>query len=81
LLSLEGSIIPDTTKALTDQSKAIKDHEVLRCGNNIAKVTAPTSSRAAFRYVVNLELKTCSCRLWQVSGKPCKHAFSIHSKA
>jgi hypothetical protein len=79
-MSLEGSIIPDITKALTDQSKAIKDHEVLRCGNNTAEVTAPTSSGAAFRYAVNLELKTCSCRLWQVSGKPCKHALAFIAK-
>jgi hypothetical protein len=61
-MSIEASIILDITKALTAQSKTIKDHEVLRCGNNTAEVTAPTSSGVAFRYVVNLELKTCSCR-------------------
>jgi hypothetical protein len=80
IMSMEGSMIPDITKALTTQSKAIKDHEVLRCGNNIAEVTAPTSSGATFRYAVNLELKTCSCRLWQVSGKPCKHALAFIAK-
>ena len=79
-MSMEGSIIPDITKALIAQSKSIKDHEVLRCANNTAEVTAPTSSGAAFRYAVKLELKTCSCRLWQVSGKPCKHALAFIAK-
>nr|GEV24541.1 splicing factor [Tanacetum cinerariifolium] len=27
-------------------------------------------------YVVNLCLKTCSCRLWQLSGVPCTHAVA-----
>jgi len=79
-MSMEGSIIPDITKALIAQSKSIKDHEVLRCANNTAEVTAHTSSGAVFRYAVNLELKTCSCRPWQVSGKPCKHALAFIAK-
>ena len=79
-MSMEGSIIPNITKALIAQSKDIKDHEVLRCGNNTAKVTAPTSSGASFRYAVNLELKTCSCRLWQLSRKPCKHSLAFIAK-
>ena len=79
-MSMEGSIIPNITKALTAQSKDIKDHEVLRCGNKTAEVTAPTSSGSSYRYAVNLELKTCSCRLWQVSEKPCKHALAFIAK-
>ena len=79
-MSMEGNIIPDITKALTAQSKSVKDHEVLRCANNPAEVAASTSLGAAFRYAVNLELKTCSCRLWQVSGKPCKHALAFIAK-
>jgi hypothetical protein len=67
-MSMEGNITPDITKAVTAQSKAIKDHEVLRCGNSTTEVTTPISSRAAFRYVVNLEFKTCSCRLWRVES-------------
>jgi len=75
--SMEGKIIPSITKALTAQSKAIKDCEVLRCGHGTAEVSAPTKSGALFRYAVNLELKTCSCRAWQVSGKPCRHALAF----
>ena len=30
-----------------------------------------------FRYVVNLEDKTCTSRTWQLFGKPCKHALAF----
>ncbi|XP_039828682.1 uncharacterized protein LOC120690177 isoform X5 [Panicum virgatum] len=78
--SIEGKIIPSITKALTTQSKAIKDCEVLRCGHGTTEVNAPTKSGVLFRYAVNLELKTCSCRAWQVSGKPCRHALAFIAK-
>ena len=29
---------------------------------------------------VNLEQKTCTCRAWQVTGKPCSHALSFLAK-
>lgn len=79
-MSMEGRIIPSITKALIDQSKAIKDCEVLRCAHGTAEVTTPTKSGALFRHSVNLENKTCSCRAWQVSGKPCRHALVFIAK-
>lgn len=79
-MSMEGRIIPSITKALIDQSKAIKDCEVLRCAHGTAEVTAPTKSGALFRHSVNLENKTCSCRAWQVSGKPCRHVLVFIAK-
>ena len=33
-----------------------------------------------FRHAVNLEEKTCSCRAWQVTGKPCSHALTFIAK-
>jgi hypothetical protein len=77
-MKIEGKIIPTINQALTAQRKAIKDCEVLRCGQGTAEVTAPTKSGALFRYAVNLELKTCSCRAWQVSGKPCRLSREVH---
>jgi hypothetical protein len=32
---------------------------------------------SGFRFVVNLHERTCSCRKWQVSGIPCKHAIAF----
>ena len=29
-----------------------------------------------FKYSVNLKEKTCSCRKWDLTGIPCKHACS-----
>jgi hypothetical protein len=61
--------------ALNYKAKSIKDHEVLTCGAGNAEVTVNI-----FRYVVNLSQKTCSCRAWQVTGKPCTHALAFISK-
>ena len=33
-----------------------------------------------FRHAVNLDEKTCSCRAWQVTGKPCSHALAFIAK-
>jgi hypothetical protein len=69
---IEGRIIPSITTDLTAQSKAAKNHEVLRCADVTAEVTVSTITHA-----VNLEHKTCTCRAWQVSGKPCSHALAL----
>jgi hypothetical protein len=50
------------------------ESEVVECSEKIAEVTALWGS--GFRFVV-LHERTCSCRKWQVSGIPCKHAISF----
>uniref|UniRef100_A0A0A9D9J3 SWIM-type domain-containing protein n=1 Tax=Arundo donax TaxID=35708 RepID=A0A0A9D9J3_ARUDO len=77
---MEGKIIPSISKALKAQSKAIKDHEVLRVGDDTAEVFASTSSGLLWRHAVNLKNKTCSCRAWQVTEKPCNHALAFISR-
>ena len=57
------------------KSKSIKDHEVLICGAGTAKVTVNR-----FRHAINLEQKICTCRAWQVTGKPCSHALAFIAK-
>jgi hypothetical protein len=32
---------------------------------------------SGFRFVVNLHDRICSCRQWQVTGIPCKHAIAF----
>ncbi len=73
--NMEGIIIPAITNALNAKSKAIKDHEVLICGAMTAEVTVST-----IRHAVNLGQKTCTCRVWQVTGKPCSHALAFIAK-
>jgi len=73
--NMSGVIIPAITNALNAKTKTIKDHDVLICGAGTAEVTVNK-----FRHAVNLELKTCSCRVWQVTGKPCSHALAFIAK-
>jgi hypothetical protein len=60
---------------LNAKSKTIKDHEVLICGPGTSEVTV-----SKVRHGVNLVEKTCSCRTWQVTGKPCTHALAAIAK-
>ena len=36
-----------------------------------------TSNETGRKYLVNLDLRTCSCRAWQSTGYPCSHALSV----
>jgi hypothetical protein len=49
--------------------------EVEECSEDVAEVTAMRGS--GFRFVVNLQERTCTCRKWQVSDIPCKHALAF----
>src|SRR5438105_4345461 len=72
---MSGVIIPSITNALNAKTKTIKDHDVLICGAGTTEVTVNK-----FRHAINLKLKTCSCRVWQVTGKPCSHALAFIAK-
>jgi hypothetical protein len=54
-----------------------RDHdlEVVAFSNDVDEVTVLRGS--GFRFVVNLNGKTCSCREWQVCGIPCIHAIAF----
>jgi hypothetical protein len=70
-----GRTIPHITRTLNKQSKNMKGHEVLICGNSIAEVIV-----AAVRHAVNLGEKTCSCRTSQVCEKSYNHALGAIAK-
>jgi hypothetical protein len=70
--NMNGGIIPSIIETLNDQSKAIKDHEVVKIGDGTAEVTVSN-----IRHAVNLEQRSCTCRSWQVTGKPCSHALAF----
>ena len=73
--NMTGTIIPSIIAALNAKVKSIKDHEVLICGAGCAEVTVNR-----FRHAINLEHHTCTCRAWQVTGKPCTHALAFIAK-
>ena len=71
---LQGLILPHIIKELNEQSREV-NLEVEECSEEVAEVTAMGGS--GFRFIVNLQERTCSCRQWQVSGIPCKHALAF----
>ena len=61
-------------KELNEQSREV-NLKVEECSEELAEVTAMGGS--GFRFIVNLQERTCSCRQWQVSRIPCKHALAF----
>jgi hypothetical protein len=74
--NLYGMIISHTIKKLNAMTKGL-NLEVVKCSEEVAEVTA--LGGCGFRFVVNLQERTCSRRQWQVSSLPCKHAL-LHPK-
>jgi hypothetical protein len=70
--NMNGMIIPSIIETFNDQSKAIKDHEVVKIRDGMAEVTVSN-----IRHAINLEQKSCTCRSWQVTGNPCSHALDF----
>ncbi|KAM0916743.1 hypothetical protein ACQ4PT_010068 [Festuca glaucescens] len=71
---LDGLILPHIMKRLNVMTREL-NLEVVESSEEVAEVTALGGS--GFRFVVNLQERTCSCRQWQVSGLPCKHALAF----
>jgi hypothetical protein len=71
---LDGLILPHIMKKLNTMTRDL-NLEVVECSEEVAEVT--TLGGSSFRFVVNLQDRTCSCRQWQVSGLPCKHALAF----
>nr|XP_015618322.1 uncharacterized protein LOC107278682 [Oryza sativa Japonica Group] len=74
---MEGVILPSVTKDLNKQSIGLKKHKVSRVTLTTAEVTIPDNQGMELRYAVDLDSQTCSCRVWQMCGKPCTHAIAF----
>ncbi|WVZ87823.1 hypothetical protein U9M48_034399 [Paspalum notatum var. saurae] len=71
----DGRVLPHIIKKLNEQSRELS-LEVVECAEAVvAEVTAMGGS--GFRFVVNLEEKTCTCGKWQVCGIPYKYALAF----
>jgi hypothetical protein len=66
---LLGYILPSVIKELNRKSKGLHYLEA-RASPSVAEI-----SGNGWRHTVNLEKKECSCRRWQICGKPCTHAL------
>ncbi|XP_044390233.1 uncharacterized protein [Triticum aestivum] len=68
----EGTICPNVFKKLKQNIKRSGTCDVLWNGKEGFEVL----EHEKFKFTVNLEAWTCSCRYWQLSGLPCCHAIS-----
>jgi hypothetical protein len=66
---LQGTILPSVIKELNQKSKGLRYGEV-RATPTIAEI-----SGNGWRHTVDLGKRECSCRRWQIGGKPCTHAL------
>lgn len=72
---LEGKILPHILEKLRADSFNLDIEVITASPDGVAELCAKGSS--GFRFVVSLPERTCSCRAWQVSGIPCKHAIAF----
>ncbi|WVZ87149.1 hypothetical protein U9M48_033836 [Paspalum notatum var. saurae] len=61
-------------KELKEQSHNL-DMDVQRSGDAIAEVSVKCGS--GYKCVVKLDARTCSCKKWELTGIPCKHAIAF----
>ncbi|GJZ36916.1 mutator type transposase [Tanacetum coccineum] len=74
----DGPLTPVVTKVFNKIKEAASECSVDWNGSDLFQVKGPYQDQC----VVNLNQKTCSCRKWEISGIPCKHAIAaIHDMA
>jgi len=73
---MHDGILPNVIKDLDTISKNLKVVKVARSDEDIAEVTLIDDWNNHKRHMVDLQGHSCSCREWQITGKPCKHALA-----
>ena len=76
-LALTGAILPAVIHQLNATSKGLDHLQVTKGNPQEAEVTVMYKGEEIRRHVVYLDLQECTCREWQVSGKPCPHALAM----
>jgi hypothetical protein len=71
---MQGKILEHIVKNLAERSRNL-NMDVTGSSNDIGEVSWRGGS--GYRYAVNLKERTCTCREWQISGKPCLHAIAM----
>ncbi|KAE8814794.1 hypothetical protein D1007_07794 [Hordeum vulgare] len=69
-------ITPHYSETLEIEKERAKYCKPIQAGVNLWQVTCGQQTHA-----VNLELQTCGCRKWNLTGIPCNHAISAINKA
>ena len=72
----EDGVLPNVMKDLNLISNNLKVVKVAASDVDIAEVTILDDWNNQKRHTVDIHNHKCSCREWQVTGKPCKHALA-----
>lgn len=75
--ALHGVILPAVIHQLNAASKGIGHLKVTKGLPDQAEVTEIYKDEEVRRHVVYLNEQNCTCREWQVIGKPCPHALAV----
>lgn len=65
----QGLIVPNVVKQLNTIKEESRKCHLLVSGEHEFEVQDQN-----INYIVNLRARTCNCRVWDISGIPCKHA-------
>lgn len=74
-MKFTGKILPHIEKQLREKSFNLDIQVITSSPEGVAEVCAK-GVNLAYRFVVDLELRSCTCRVWQGTGIPCKHAIA-----
>ena len=66
----DGPLTPTATKMLESIKKEAVQYNVIWDGENKYQVSGPWSDQC----IVDMHQMVCSCRQWELTGIPCKHA-------
>nr|XP_043634974.1 uncharacterized protein LOC122606079 [Erigeron canadensis] len=68
----KGPLTPTATQILEVNKEAAEKYTVIFNGTNKYQVSGPWNDQC----VVHMGERTCSCRKWELTGIPCKHAVA-----
>ena len=75
--ALSSGILPTVIHQLNAASKRLGHLKVTKGHPEQAEVTEIYKDEEVRRHVVYLPQLACTCREWQVTGKPCPHALVV----
>jgi len=72
---MTDGILPNVIKELNLITNNLKVVKVAVSDEDFAEVTLLDNWNNTKRHTVDLVNHKCSCRAWQITGKPCRHAL------
>jgi hypothetical protein len=73
---MSEGILPSVIKELNLISKHLKIVKVAVSDDDFTKVTLIDEWNNTKRHIVDLVNHKCSCMVWQITGKPCRHLLA-----